>query len=156
MFVFRKTTYIKTKMNRFILLAAVLLAAVSCTGNSRNTAEATSVERLSDRVEIIYFHSKRRCATCKAIEGIAKEVTDSIAGIHHGNKAVLFRSVDISDSHNDDIAAEYEAAGSKLIVAGYADGRGDICDMTQYAFANARRSPESFRKALTAEIEKRL
>ena len=57
------------------MIFALLIGLVSC-GSGENTANAKSP--VNDRVEVIYFHGKQRCATCMAIEKNTREVLNSM------------------------------------------------------------------------------
>lgn len=48
-------------MKKLLMLFALVIGLMSC-GSGENTASAKSPEK--DRVEVIYFHGKQRCATC--------------------------------------------------------------------------------------------
>lgn len=47
------------------MIFALMVGLLSCSGGS-TSADAESDGK--DRVEVLYFHGKQRCATCKAIE----------------------------------------------------------------------------------------
>ena len=62
-------------MKTIILLFISFFTLVSC--NSK--APKTQIEEIEgDVTQVIYFHTKKRCATCNAIERLTKEVVDSI------------------------------------------------------------------------------
>ena len=67
-----------------------------------------------DRVEVIYFHGKQRCMTCKSIEAQTKELlTGSLAeAVKTGQ--IVYRTVDISDKEGEKIADRYEVTWSSL------------------------------------------
>lgn len=144
------------RIKRITIITFICLVAVSCgngTGRQTETTDKAPVTADTDNVEVLYFHGKRRCATCLSIENEAREVADSIRA--NGEK-VIFRAVDMSEEDNACIVAEYEVAWSTLLVVGNKAGKRDVENMTEYAFANARRSPEKFKQRLASEIEKRL
>lgn len=62
-------------MKKLLMFFALMIGLMSC-GSGDNTATAKSPEK--DRVEVIYFHGKQRCATCMAIEKNAKEVVNTL------------------------------------------------------------------------------
>lgn len=62
-------------MKKLLIFFALMIGLMSC-GSGNNTAAAKSPE--NDRVEVIYFHGKQRCATCMAIEKNAKEVVNTL------------------------------------------------------------------------------
>ncbi len=80
-------------MKKLLMFFALMIGLVSC-GSGDNTAAAKSPEK--DRVEVIYFHGKQRCATCMAIEKNAKEVVNTLFANELKNGTVVFKTVDIS------------------------------------------------------------
>ena len=60
-------------MNRVLLLVLMSLFAMA------------SMAQTKDYVEVMYFHGKQRCATCKAIEG------ESRTPVHNSSSRGVFR-----------------------------------------------------------------
>lgn len=64
-------------MKRVILLLTICLGLFAC-GNSNAKGNKTAEEQAEkDRVEVLYFHGKQRCATCIAIEKNAKAAIEA-------------------------------------------------------------------------------
>lgn len=80
-------------MKKLLMIFALIIGLVSC-GSGENTANAKSPEK--DRVEVIYFHGKQRCATCMAIEKNTREVINNLFANELKNGTVVFKIVDIS------------------------------------------------------------
>ena len=80
-------------MKKLLMIFALMIGLMSC-GSGENTATAKSPEK--DRVEVIYFHGKQRCATCMAIEKNAKEVVNTLFANELKNGTVVFKTVDNS------------------------------------------------------------
>ena len=69
-------------MNRLILALIISCGLTACSNNGTKKSASTDVEQTQpqeqkDRVEVLYFHSKQRCATCMAIEKNAKEAVEA-------------------------------------------------------------------------------
>lgn len=146
-------------MNKIVLIAVACLALVSCGMSTKKDSSAQGVEvgvPARDCVEVLYFHGKQRCATCMAIEKNTSEaVADEFADeINKGE--VVFRVIDISKEENEAIAEKYEVTWSSLFVVRHKDGNESAENMTDFAFKNARKSPDEFRKGLVAEVRKML
>lgn len=146
------------KYLKLTMLIAIIMALTSSCGhsvthesNSREAAEAGS--KVSPRVEVLYFHSKQRCRTCRAIERYAKEAVDSCFG---GNNAVSFRTVDITTAEGERLADKYEISSSALLIINTADGGASHQDMTQYAFRNARKNTSEFKHEIEEKVEEYL
>ena len=69
-------------MNRLILALIISCGLTACSNNGTKKSASIDVEQTQpqeqkDRVEVLYFHSKQRCATCMAIEKNAKEEVEA-------------------------------------------------------------------------------
>lgn len=108
-------------MNKLIWILGICLGLAACGGNgtkknvSGNVGQAQLQER-NERVEILYFHGKQRCATCVAIEKNAKEAVEKEFAEELKNGSVVFKSIDISIPENEKIADKYEVTWSSLFV----------------------------------------
>ena len=128
---------------------AIMIGLVSC-GSGDNTATAKSPEK--DRVEVIYFHGKQRCATCMSIEKNAKEVVNTFFADKLKNGTVVFRTVDISTPEGEKIADKYEVTWSSLFVNKWKDSKESRNNLTEFGFGNARKNPDGFKKGLADKI----
>lgn len=155
-------------MYRFIFVLAICLGMTACGGSGvkNGTSETTVGQQQSqsqsqlqdtgDRVEVLYFHGKQRCATCMAIEKNTKDVIETQFADELENGTVIFRIIDISEPENEKIADKYEVTWSSLFVSQWKDGKETYENLTEYAFANARTSPETFKSGLTEKINELL
>lgn len=131
---------------------ALMIGLMSC-GSGENTAAAKSPEK--DRVEVIYFHGKQRCATCMAIEKNAKEVVNTLFANELKNGTVVFKTVDISTQEGEKIADKYEVTWSSLFVNKWKDGKESRNNLTEFGFGNARNNSDGFRKVLLTKSANR-
>lgn len=109
--------------------------------------------KVKDCVEVMYFHGKQRCATCMAIEKYAREVVEKDFANEKKNGKVAFRVVDISTAEGAKIAKDYRVSWSSLYVNGWTDGKEKRNDMTQFAFKNARKHTDAFKKGVSGKIK---
>lgn len=135
------------------MIFALITGLMSC-GGGDNTATAKSPEK--DRVEVIYFHGKQRCATCMAIEKNAKEVVNTLFTNEQENGTVVFKTVDISTPEGEKIADRYEVTWSSLFVNKWKGGKETRNNMTEFGFGNARKNPDGFKKGLADKIRQLL
>lgn len=140
-------------MKKLLLFFALMTGLMSC-GSGDNTAIAKSPEK--DRVEVIYFHGKQRCATCMAIEKNAKEVLNTLFADELINGTVVFKIVDISTPEGEKIADKYEVTWSSLFVNKWKDGKENRNNLTEFGFGNARKNPDGFKKGLADKIRQSL
>lgn len=140
-------------MKKLVLILTLMIGLTSC-GGGENTANAKSPDR--DRVEVIYFHGKQRCATCMAIEKNTKELINSVFANELKKGTVVFNVVDISTPEGEKIADKYEVSWSALFVNKLKGGKETRSNMTDFGFANARKNPETFKKGLAEKIRQSL
>lgn len=140
-------------MKKLLMIFALLIGIISC-GSGESTADAKSPA--NDRVEVIYFHGKQRCATCMAIEKNTRDVINSLFANELKNGKVVFKIVDISTSEGEKIADRYEVTWSSLFVNKWKDGKEIRNNLTEFAFGNARKNPYAFKNTLAAKIRQSL
>lgn len=140
-------------MKKLLMIFALIIGLMSC-GSGDNTSTAKSPEK--DRVEVIYFHGKQRCATCMAIEKNTKEVVNTLFANELKNGTVVFRTVDISTPEGEKIADKYEVTWSSLFVNKWKDGKETCNNLTEFGFGNARKNPDDFKKGLADKIRQSL
>ena len=141
-------------MKKILFLIAVCFAFISCNMNAKNGTEAQTQKEVTvkDHVEVLYFHGKQRCATCIAIENNTLAVMKENLSEQVKKGEVVFKVIDISKKENEKIAEKYEVTWSSLFVVRYKNGQETAENMTQFAFGNARKSPEVFKEGLVKTV----
>lgn len=86
-----------------------------------------------------------------ASEAVSKEFAEEIK-----KGDVVFRVIDITKEENEAIAEKYEVTWSSLFVVGHKDGKESVENMTDFAFKNARQSPEEFKSGVVAKVREML
>ncbi len=114
---------------------------------------ALAQTNVRDRVEVMYFHGKQRCATCMAIEKYAREVVEKEFAEEKKRGTVTFKVIDISTAEGAKIAKDYRVTWSSLYVNGWKEGKEKRNDMTQFAFKNARNKSDEFKKGVSGKIK---
>ena len=99
-----------------MLMMAMCLGMFACGNSNAKSNKATEEQSQKDRVEVLYFHGKQRCATCMAIEKNAKEAVEAQFADELKNGTVVFKSIDISKAENEKIAEKYEVTLSSLFI----------------------------------------
>ncbi|MEG1555743.1 MAG: nitrophenyl compound nitroreductase subunit ArsF family protein, partial [Bacteroidales bacterium] len=118
-------------MKHILLLLAITFALFSCGGNKSKKAQ-TETQQSKDVMEVLYFHGKKRCVTCNAIERLTKEVIDSLT-----NDKIVMRVIDISNPENEAITDKYKVVWSSLII----DRGGKVENLTEMGFGYAKNKP---------------
>jgi len=144
-------------MNRLILALIISCGLTACSNNGTKKSASTDVEQpqpqeQKDRVEVLYFHSKQRCATCMAIEKNAKEAVEAEFADELKNGTLVFRTIDISEPKNEAIAEKYEVTWSSLFISKWKAGKETYENLTEHAFANARTAPATFKNGVAEKV----
>lgn len=134
----------------FTLYACLLSFGNIQAQNSGRQSNATK----KDRVEVLYFYGKQRCATCMAIEQNTKELINMVFADEVKNGELIFKAVDIDK--NEALADKYEITWSSLVVVDYNNGKAKAENITEFAFENAYRAPEKFKSGLKEKLKKLL
>lgn len=148
----------KMKKICFLYLCLGLLLA-ACGGNARKespVADAQAEVAVNDGVEVLYFHGKQRCATCIAIEKGTQEVMEKDLADAVRKGEVKFRTIDISREENETVAEKYEVTWSSLFVVKHKGGVETVENLTEFAFGNARKSPEVFKAGVVKTVREML
>lgn len=130
-----------------ILFIGVLGSSAECcngaTADNSLTSKAISTEnQKSSEVKAYYFHATRRCATCQAIEKVAKEAIKE----YYGDK-VTFESINVEKE--SPLLAKYKINGQTFLIV-----KGDKkVNLTNDAFLNARTKPERFKNKIKSTID---
>ncbi|MBO5809574.1 MAG: thioredoxin [Bacteroidales bacterium] len=119
---------------------------------SMSTVYAQTTSSNKELVEVIYFHGKKRCVTCNAIEKLSQEVVNEQFSSQVADGTVVFKIVDITTKDGEALADHFEVAWSSLFVNKIEGRKEQVNDMTKFAFANALNKPEEFKKGLTEKI----
>ncbi|WP_300794895.1 nitrophenyl compound nitroreductase subunit ArsF family protein [uncultured Bacteroides sp.] len=146
-------------MKKIVLMAVACLTLASCGMGTKNESSAQATEvgvPARDCVEVLYFHGKQRCATCIAIEKNVSEAVSKEFAEEIKKGDVVFRVIDITKEENEAIAEKYEVTWSSLFVVGHKDGKESVENMTDFAFKNARQSPEEFKSGVVVTVREML
>ena len=141
-------------MKKAFLMMALYIGLSACGSNNAKSEQQQGNKPETDVVEVLYFHGKQRCPTCKAIEKETKEVVSTTFANELNERKLVFKSLDIEE--NEALAEKYQITWSSLVLVDYDNGEEKVEDMTKFAFGNARKSPETFKNGLTDKIKEML
>ena len=134
-------------MKKVFVLLLVSLLVLAC-GEKVDTAPTKGhAEQAKDYVEVIYFHSKQRCMTCRSIERNTNELLKANFARQMKAGKVVYRVIDISKRENARMAEK------SLFLVRHKDGKEKAENLTEYAFAHSRRQPEVFKAGVTQKIK---
>lgn len=136
-------------MKNGLFMIALCVGMAAC-GNG-NASNESKEQVKKDAVEVLYFHSKQRCATCVAIEKNTKELLETTFANKLRSGEVVFKAVDINEE--EELADKYEVSWSSLVIVDYdKNGKEEATNLTEFAFANARSNPDTFKKGVADQI----
>ena len=139
-------------MKRIVFWMMLSLGLSACGGGNSKTQKNNDADNTKDRIEVLYFHGKQRCATCMAIEQRTRETLEEQFADELKNGSIVFRVIDISQPENEALVDKYEVTWSSLFVCRWKAGRETPENLTEFAFGNARKAPEAFKGGLAARI----
>ena len=136
-----------------LLLFALLLLVTSCQAQDNSKTIATT--DTSTKIEVIDFYGTHRCVTCEAIEANAKYTVENFFQEAVKEGKVEFKTVNVDDEKNYDMAEKFEATGTALFINVIKDGKEQHIDLTNFAFAKGK-DKEAFSAELKEKINEQL
>lgn len=144
-------------MKKILFLLTLCIAFISCNANAKTENRENSEKTVKkDCVEVLCFHGKQRCITCRTIEETTENLVNTEFAEEIKNGKLVFRIIDITEKENEKIADKYEVTWSSLFIVRHKDGKEKVENMTEFAFANARKSPDTFKAGVSAKIKEML
>lgn len=134
----------------------VSLLMLACGGQTNAETGNKPTKQVKDYVEVLYFHGKQRCITCRAIEQHTKEVLNAQYAKQMQSGKVVLRVIDISKKENEAIAEKYQVTWSSLFLVNHKNGKEKAENLTEFAFGNARSNPDKFKEGLQQHINQAL
>lgn len=135
-------------MRKNMLLIVLALVAIPF-----NMMQAQSNTGATKKMDVYYFHGNHRCPTCNAIEKETKALLESTFKQQLTDGAIKLHVLNLEEEKNEAIVKKYEIWGSSLLLV---DAKGKAVNLTEMAFASARKDAPKFRSDLKKELEKLL
>jgi len=126
----------------FLVCLSLMSSEVSAQKNTTNNSS----------VEVLYFHSKQRCMTCRAIEKVTRDALSQYFAKEMKAGKVKFRVIDISLPQNEKIAEKYQVTWSSLYINQWKGRKEQVNNLTEQAFANARTNPDKFKSIVRQKV----
>lgn len=143
-------------MKKFLLTTVVVVLSVFAGIVIQAQTKPQTPKVVKDYVEILYFHGKQRCVTCKAVGQYSKELVDKDLATLAKQGKLRFREVDFSTPEGEKVADKYRISSSGLVISRFKDNKEKYEDITQFAFQYARTDTPKFKKDLTSKINQLL
>jgi len=142
-------------MKKFNILVLILVSTLLFSCNGKIKKEKPIVETLTNRIEVIDFHSTHRCMTCNAIEANTKYTLDTYFPNELKKESITFQVVNVDEEENYKMAEKFEATGTALFINVIVDGKETPIDLTEFAFMEGN-DQEVFSTKLKAKIDEAL
>lgn len=137
---------------KYLVVALMAFSmSISCSAQSENKEEAIGVSN-AKKIEVHYFHNTRRCASCNAVEDVAKATLKEYYSKQMDNGLVTFQSIDLGEKSSKDMINKYKVSGPTLI---FVSGS-EIVNLTNEGFMYARTKPEKFKEEIKKSVDKML
>lgn len=130
-----------------LLFAGFAFFMVSCGSSQADQSkeDKKGTEYGNSRVEVLYFHSARRCPTCLKIEEVAEEFVKTA----YTDQDVKFYSINFDEDENRSIAEKYNVTWSSLFIAS-----GErFEDLTDLAFQVVKTDPSELTGRMKSVID---
>jgi hypothetical protein len=115
-------------------------AELGCTTNTLAMAD----EENESAVKAYYFHTSRRCVTCKTVEKVSAESLKELYG-----EKIQLKSVNLDNKENEELAKSLEVSGQSLL---FVNGNKKV-DITTDGFMYAVREPEKLKAKIKETVE---
>ena len=138
---------------KFFALFTIGLMLMACNGQNKN--ENKTVDKSVSKIEVYDFHSTHRCMTCNAIEANTKYTLDTYFSNELKTEKIKFQVINVDEEQNEQIAEQFEASGTALILNVIKDGKETKIDLTEFAFIEGN-DQDAFSKELKAKIDNEL
>lgn len=126
-----------------------VLSFFSC--KAKDKSKTITTDQTATLVEVIDFYGTHRCVTCEAIEANAKYTVDTYFSQEVKDGKIEFKTINVDDKNNYDIAERFEASGTALFINVIKNGEETHIDLTNFAFSKGR-DKEAFSKELKSKI----
>lgn len=151
----------------FVMAFVALAASAQCTGScgtcanpcgagAAQTNTQTVNKEKATKVVLLYLHSPQRCSTCIAVEKGVNALMDKEFTKLAKEGKVEFKIVDMTSEEGKKLAKKYKVSWSSLFMITYKGGKAYRADLTEMAFANAKKNPETFRAEMVKKVNNAL
>ena len=131
---------------KLFAICSFVFVAFACGNNKSNSekSESAQLELGNAKVEVLYFHSNRRCASCNKIEEIAKNVVSE----DFKNDDVKFHAINFDNKENKELAEKFKINWSSLVIV----SSDENTDLTDRAFQLINADSEKLRSEVVETI----
>jgi len=137
-------------------LTSILLVLLCSLSANANIFTLTNIDEFSrentysgSKIEVYYFHSTNRCATCLAVEDVTRTTLEEIYSELIENGELIFHSINLDEKESAEIAKKLNVSGQSLLII----KDEQKLDLTSKAFMYARTSPDKLEEEIKSTID---
>lgn len=132
------------KVLSYVFITGLILVSLLTGTGQTNPVKESPEPKMETKVMVYYFHFTRRCATCNAVEDVARKTV-----IENYGSDVDFESCNLDLDEGQLKGEELNISVQALLIV-----RDDVqVNLTNEAFLNARSHPEKLTKLIQKEID---
>ena len=132
----------------YIIIGLLTASIINCQSNNSTTVD-NSKKEVTSVVRGYYFHSTRRCTTCKAVEEVTLEILNDYYASALADSTISFKSINLDEDANKTLAISLNVSGQTLLFV----SNTDTVNLTNQAFMNAVSNPLKLATFITDEID---
>ena len=137
-----------------VLLISLLLAAVSCQGDTPKQ-EAEKKEIKADKLIVYYFHTTFRCWTCNQFEALTKAVVAGRFADQVKEGLLEIRILNVDEPENRHYIKDYELYTKSVVLSLTAGGRKTVWENLDQIWQLVR-DEQKFREYVGSRIADKL
>lgn len=141
------------KYIKFVSIFFSIVLFSSC--DQKSSSKSKKIDPSISKIEVIDFHSIRRCFTCNAIESNTKHTLNTHFANELKSGKIELNIINIDEKENYELAEKFKATGTSLFLNVILKGKEEQIDLTDFAFSRAK-NKEKFTEELKTKIEKEL
>lgn len=115
-----------------IILSALLIFAVSCSGFSQQDKKTASTDKQA-KVMVYFFHGTHRCTGCLNAEKATVTVLNELYKNQQDRGILKFQSVNFEEAQYKAVAEKYQIAWNSLLIVPVNNEKGKV-ELTEQAF----------------------
>ena len=134
----------------FLLVALIIVAGISCNGQTEKTNNSTKQNESvsADTIHVYYFHSNIRCKTCVAVDEHTHQLLKDLFPEQMKNGIIVFKSINVDEKGNEALIEKYKIWGQTMLFI-----KGDtVVDRTNDAFMNVLEEPDKWEGMVEEQV----
>ncbi len=129
-------------MKQLQIISVLILSIFMFSCNAQENIKVEAKTTTANVIEVIDFHSMRRCKTCKAIEANTEAALEKHYAKELKDGLITFQTVNIEDEKNAALTEKFEATGTSLFINVIVNGVEEQINLTDMAFLKGKNKEE--------------